>query len=228
MRWRGSAGAVLCASIALGGCATTDAEVRAALLVTASAVGKASCGAPIARRAEARVVDRVGDERYGAGRAIVRGSTGDGTACEGHVAFAYLRRDTPWALHGGQLAVTSAIVDVEGKPPPPPAEPRLAIGAPARGAIASAEGEAYAVDLARGQGVTLLARGPKPLGVEITWRGQALELAAPPGGAPFFVAPAGGTYVVRVHGPEGAPFVVAVLPGGVAGTPDGRAPESRP
>jgi hypothetical protein len=218
---------VVAAACTLGGCAPTNGDVRTALVVAANAVGKAACGGPIARHAEAEILERRGDDRYGGGRARVRGATGDGSACEGEVLFAYVRRDTPLGLFAGQLDLTSAIVVTDGKPPAPPAEPRLALGVPTRGALVGGEA-AFQVDLAQGEGVTLLARGPKPLGVEVSFRGQALELGATPGAAPFFVAPASGAYVVRVRGPEGAPFVVAVLPGGLPGPGDGWAPESRP
>ena len=231
MRWARSARLMLVAIGAIGGgaaCATTDAETRVALLVTVNTVGTARCGGPIARHAKAEIVSRSGDDRYGGGRAILSGSTGDGTACSGEVLFSYVRRDTPIALFGGQISVQNAVVVSDGPTAAPPAGAPLARGVPRSGHVSSADGDARRIDLEVGRAVTLLSHGPKPIAIELSLHGHALDLPATPGAAPFFVPPATGSYLLRVRGPEGAPYVVAVLPGGLSGTPDGDVPESRP
>lgn len=211
------------------GCGTTNADAREALLVVANSVGKARCGGPLARNAEAEIVERRGDDRFGGGRAIIRGSTADGVACSAEVPFSYLRPDTPIGLFTGRLTVQNLLVGGSPADAAPASGPQLALGVPRRGEVTSAEGDLFGVDLEVGRAVTFLLRGQEPLALGISYRSQELELSPlPVRGAPFFVPPTTGHYVLRVRGPRGTPYVVAVLPGGMAGPVDGWVPVSQP
>jgi hypothetical protein len=224
----------LCVAVLAGGaagCASIDSGVRAALADGAGAIGKARCGAPIARSGAAEIVERTGDDRWGGGRAIVRGTTAAGEPCSGDVLFSYLRRDTQLGLSTGAIEIQNAVVVGQPAGTEPAGTPAgaLAIGTPHAARVASEDGDLYTVDLEVGRAVTLLARGAAAPRLDVLFGGDALDLhAAGAGMPPLFVPPASGRYTLRVRGEVRQPYIVTILAGGVAGQPHGWAPASMP
>ncbi len=216
--------------LASTGCAGTGASVQMAVTTTADAVGRARCGAPITQRVNASVLWRAGDDRYGAGRAHVGGETPVGAPCGGDVRFAYVRGDTEFGLFAGPVEIRHATVEgaAVGTPPSGVAALPLAVGVVFRGTLPPDGSPQHALALSAGEAVTLLATGTPVPGMELWLGAQRLDPYPAAGGGQFVVAPATGTYTVRVTGRAGAAYVLLAAPGGTAGRTDGGAPPSVP